>query len=176
MVCFARILNEAYEAAFDRREDSLAVVCGPVVTHYRDASQNLRTTFEKIVKRAGLNIWPKPFQNLRAMQETEPMETYPAHVVFSWIGHSDKVARRHYLQTSDAHFEKAIKVGGEGHRQGHKASKLAETASPEKEQTTTKPSVLRGSASAFATNSYPVGTRTPTDSARNCCATNYTTE
>ena len=42
------------------------------------------------------------------------METYPAHVVVSWIGHSEKVARRHYLQTTDAHFEKAIKAAGGG--------------------------------------------------------------
>lgn len=99
----ASILNEAYEAAFDRLEDPLSVVSGPVVTRYRDASQNLRTTFEKIVKRA----WLKPFQNLRSTRETELMEVYPSHVVVSWIGHSEKVARKHYLQTTDAHFEKA---------------------------------------------------------------------
>lgn len=104
----ASVLNEAYEAAFDRLEDSSAVVSGPVVTRYRDATQNLRTTFEKIVIRAGLVPWQKPFQNLRSTRETELMEIYPAHVVVSWIGHSEKVARKHYLQTTDAHFEKAI--------------------------------------------------------------------
>lgn len=104
----ASVLNEAYEAAFDRLEDSSAVVSGPVVTRYRDASQNLRTTFEKIVIRAGLVPWQKPFQNLRSTRETELMEVYPSHVVVSWIGHSEKVARKHYLQTTDAHFEKAV--------------------------------------------------------------------
>ncbi len=78
-----------------------------VVTRYSDATQNLRTTFEKIVIRAGLVSWQKPFQNLRSTRETEMMEIYPAHVVVSWIGHSEKVARKHYLQTTDAHFEKA---------------------------------------------------------------------
>ena len=172
----AGVLNEAYEMAFDRLEDKSAVVRGPVVTRYREATQNLRTTFVKIIKRAGLIPWPKPFQNLRSTRETELMETYPAHVVVSWIGHSEKVAREHYLQTTDAHFEKAIKAGGEGHRQGHKACEMAKTGDTKKEQTPEKPSVLRGSADVFAVNSYPVGTRTPTDSARNCCATNYTTE
>ena len=104
----AGVLNEAYELAFDRLEDSEATVGGPVVTRYRSASQNMRTTFTKIVKRAGLIPWPKPFQNLRATRETELMETYPSHVVVSWIGHSETVARKHYLQTTDAHFEKAI--------------------------------------------------------------------
>ena len=103
----AGVLNEAYETAFDRREDPSAVVNGPVVTRYLSADQNLRTTFTKIVKRAGLVPWPKPFQNLRATRETELMETYPSHVVVSWIGHSETVARKHYLQTTDAHFEKA---------------------------------------------------------------------
>ena len=28
------------------------------------------------------------------------MEVYPSHVVVSWIGHSEKVARKHYLQLS----------------------------------------------------------------------------
>ncbi len=104
----ASVLNEAYEAAFDRLEDPLAVVSGPVVTRYTSADQNLRTTFEKIIKRAGLKVWPKPFQNLRSTRETELMEVYPSHVVVSWIGHSEKVARQHYLQTTDAHFEKAV--------------------------------------------------------------------
>ncbi len=104
----AGVLNEAYEAAFDRLEDPSAVVRGPVVTRYTSADQNLRTTFEKIVIRAGLVPWQKPFQNLRSTRETELMEVYPAHVVVSWIGHSEKVARKHYLQTTDAHFEKAI--------------------------------------------------------------------
>ena len=103
----AGVLNEAYEAAFDRLDESTAVVSGPVVTRYTTADQNLRTTFEKIVIRAGLVPWQKPFQNLRSTRETELMEIYPSHVVVSWIGHSEKVARKHYLQTTDAHFKKA---------------------------------------------------------------------
>ncbi len=79
----------------------------PVITRYRRANQNLRTTFDKIVTRAGLTLWDKPFQNLRATRETELMEIYPAHVVVAWIGHSEKVARKHYLQMTDAHFERA---------------------------------------------------------------------
>ena len=107
------------------------------------------------------------------------MEIYPSHVVVSGIGHSEKVARQHYLQTTDADFEKAVQsdsTGGEGHRQGHKACEMAKNSEPRKGKTREKPSVLRGIAGDFALTSYPVGTRTPTDSARNCCATNYTTE
>ena len=175
----ASVLNEAYEMAFEQRENPEAVVSGPVVTRYTSADQNLRTTFEKIVTRAGLKQWPKPFQNLRSTCETELMEIYPAHVVVSWIGHSEKVARKHYLQTTDAHFEKAVQAdsaGGEGHRVGQTACEMAETGESMKQENPAKHKVLRGSSDGFVDNSYPVGTRTPTDSARNCSATNYTTE
>lgn len=171
----ASVLNEAYEMAFDRLEDKSAVVSGPVVTRYSTADQNLRTTFEKIIKRAGLIPWPKPFQNLRSTRETELMEIYPSHVVVSWIGHSEKVARKHYLQTTDAHFEKAT-TQLVGHKVGHAACETTEYSEPSNDTNHEKRSVFRGSADGFVSKNYPVGTRTPTDSARNCCATNYTTE
>ena len=52
-----------------------------IITRYRSANQNLRTEFNRIVKRAGIIPWQKPFQNLRSTRETELMETYPSHVV-----------------------------------------------------------------------------------------------
>ncbi len=139
------VLNEAYEAAFDRLEDPSAVVSGPVVTRYTSADQNLRRTFEKIVTPAGLVPWPKPFQNLRATRETELMETYPAHVVVSWIGHSETVAQTHYLQTTDAHFEKAV-----AHQVEHNTLETATTNKPTKAKSPEKLNVLRGSADVFA--------------------------
>ena len=79
-----------------------------IITRYRDVGQNLRTTFGKIVKRAGLKPWSRPFHNLRATRETELADQFPAHVVVAWIGNSEAVAREHYLRTRDEHFEKAI--------------------------------------------------------------------
>ena len=79
-----------------------------IITRYRDASQNLRTTFEKIIKRAGLQPWPKLFQNMRSSRETELVETYPVHVVTAWLGNTASVAAKHYLQTTEEHFEKAV--------------------------------------------------------------------
>lgn len=81
---------------------------GFVVTRIRDSESNLRTTFLKIIKRAGLKPWPKLFQNLRASRQTELQEIYPTHVVCSWMGNSPKVAQKHYLQGTDEHFEKAV--------------------------------------------------------------------
>lgn len=33
---------------------------------------------------------------------------FPGHVVDTWLGHSSAVARKHYLQTTDAHWERAV--------------------------------------------------------------------
>ena len=68
----------------------------------------MRTTFEKIVTRAGLKPWPRLFHNLRASRQTELSELFPSHVVCKWLGNSEDIARLHYLQTTDAHFEAAL--------------------------------------------------------------------
>lgn len=81
-----------------------------VVSRYRSVRQNLSTQFERIVCRAGIEPWPKLFQNLRSTRETELMETYPAHVVCGWIGNSESVAQKHYLQLTDEHFAKAVRA------------------------------------------------------------------
>jgi integrase len=81
-----------------------------LITRYRDASQNLRTTFEKIIRRAGLTPWPKLFQNLRSTRETELAESFPIHVVCDWIGNSRAVAQKHYLQVTEAHFAQASNI------------------------------------------------------------------
>ena len=43
-------------------------------TRYRDANANLRTRLARIIERAGLEVWPKLFQNLRLTRETELAE------------------------------------------------------------------------------------------------------
>lgn len=68
---------------------------------------NLRTPFERLIERAGLEPWPKMFHNLRSSRETELLETFPLHVVSKWMGHDAKVSLRHYAQTHDDHFERA---------------------------------------------------------------------
>src|SRR5262249_23772565 len=82
-----------------------------LITSKRDEGQNLRTRFVKIIRRAGLKPWPKPFHNLRASRETELAATYPLHVVCDWIGNSTLIAQKHYLQVTDEDFERAAKSG-----------------------------------------------------------------
>lgn len=79
-----------------------------VISRYRDVDKNLRTQLKRIVIKAGLNPWPKLFQNLRSSRETELVETFPLHVVCGWIGNSAPVAAEHYLQVTSDHFERAL--------------------------------------------------------------------
>jgi hypothetical protein len=62
---------------------------------YRSANANLRTQLDRIIRRAGLEPWGKPWQNLRSTRETELMERFPAHVVCKCIGNTEVVARQH---------------------------------------------------------------------------------
>ena len=68
---------------------------------------NLRTRFQKIVKKAGLTPWPRLWHNLRASRQTELEEQFPSHVVCAWLGNSEAVARKHYLQVRETDFQKA---------------------------------------------------------------------
>lgn len=79
-----------------------------VINRHRDTNTNLRTQFRRIIERAGLKVWPKIFQNLRSTRQTELAETFASHVVCDWMGNSEPVAAKHYLQTTDEHFEKAV--------------------------------------------------------------------
>ncbi|MHC4743737.1 MAG: tyrosine-type recombinase/integrase, partial [Planctomycetota bacterium] len=81
-----------------------------VITRYRNGNCNLRTQLLRIIRNAGLKPWPKLFQNLRATRQTELCERWPEHVVCAWIGNSRAVARKHYLQVTDEHFQEAARI------------------------------------------------------------------
>ena len=96
-------LRPHLEAVFDAAPEGSV----HVISRYRSGNSNLRTQLTRIIHRAGLEPWPKLFQNLRSTRETELAEEFPIHVVCSWIGNSRAVAAKHYLQTTDEHFRKA---------------------------------------------------------------------
>ena len=103
-------LRPYLEEAFEQAEPGTC----HVITRYRDKNANLRTQLERIIVRAGLDPWPKLFQNLRSTRETELAREYPIHVVCDWIGNSELVAAKHYLQTTDEDFEKASRYVEDG--------------------------------------------------------------
>ena len=77
-----------------------------LITRFTESNVNLAKPFEKIITAAGLTIWPKLIQNLRASCETVWLDAEnPAHVVAKWIGHSVKVQNDNYAQVDDHHFD-----------------------------------------------------------------------
>ncbi|MFO0897981.1 MAG: site-specific integrase [Pirellulales bacterium] len=102
------ILADAFEQAADGAEYV-------VDADYREAADtkrgwrscNLRTQFERLLKRAGLQPWPRLFHALRASRETELAADYPIHVVTSWLGNTPRIALKHYLQVTDTDYDRA---------------------------------------------------------------------
>lgn len=84
-----------------------------LITRYRDANANLRTQLQRIIKRAGLEPWPKLFQNLRASRETELLDDFNIKVACEWIGNSQPVAMKHYVQLRDTDWRKATGKGAD---------------------------------------------------------------
>ncbi len=78
-----------------------------VVMRYRSTAANLRTQLLRIMRRAGVEPWPRLFQNLRASCATELADRFPSHVCEEWLGHTEVVADRHYRRVTDEHFERA---------------------------------------------------------------------
>lgn len=93
-------LTELWESAKNGDEWVLPTI--------RFKSQNVRTPFHKIIKRAGFEPWPNLWKSLRSTRETELAAVYPIHVVCEWMGNTAAVARRHYLKATEADFTMAI--------------------------------------------------------------------
>ena len=96
-------LRSYLEAAFDAAVPGTEHVVS-LASIRRDRYANVRTRMKKIIRSAGLEPWPKLFQNLRATRETELAQQFPIHVVCEWIGNSRPVALRHYLRVTDGDF------------------------------------------------------------------------
>ncbi len=91
--------------AFEQAEEGAV----HVIVRYRDASAILRTQFERIISRAGVKQWGRLFHNLRSSRQTELTEIFPAHVVASWLGNTERIAATHYLQVTEDHMRRAAK-------------------------------------------------------------------
>jgi integrase len=75
----------------------------------RRRGENLATTGNRIIERAGLDPWPKTFQNLRSSCETDLVARFPLHVACIWIGNTAGIAVKHYLQVTEEDYQRAAK-------------------------------------------------------------------
>ena len=96
-------VRKALTDAWEQAEEGAVYV----ITKTRDSADNLRTQMNRIIQRAGIEPWPKTFQNLRATRATEVANEYGESKESKWIGHSRRVATKHYLQITDDDYAKA---------------------------------------------------------------------
>jgi len=81
-----------------------------IITRYRDAGVNLRSQFQKILRRAGVAEWPRLFHAMRATRQTELARVLPIDHVCRILGNSPLIASRHYLSMSAEDYEQARKI------------------------------------------------------------------
>lgn len=99
------------------------------IGRYREQNQNQRTQFGRILRRAGVQQWPKLFVNLRSNRETELNNEFPQHMGCKWLDNSPTVAMKHYLQITDAHFGAAV-----GHADSRPDEKFAQKVAQQFEE------------------------------------------
>src|SRR5690606_31575433 len=90
-------LEEAHQQAKDRERY--------VVTATRRRGElsaaYIRKRMLQIIKNSGVLPWPKLFQNCRSTRQTELENQYASHKVCVWMGNTERIARKHYLQVTE---------------------------------------------------------------------------
>ncbi len=109
----AKLLDEAARKVTDHSQPIVAL-----------SGHNRHRQMTKIIDAAGLEPWPDLFQTLRRSCETQMAMTVPQHAVSAWIGHSELVSARHYLQVTDELFQR-ITGNTEGTTHGLRAAESA---------------------------------------------------
>lgn len=61
----------------------------------------------QIILKAGLQPWPKLFNNLRSTRETELAKNYSLQAATAWIENTPKIALGHYLQVTEQEWQNA---------------------------------------------------------------------
>jgi len=95
-----RILRDAFERA--------PVGAERVVNGYAADTMNLGTNLARIVKRAGVEPWPKAFSALRASRSVEIRDQFSDFHRTEWMGHTKLVAEHHYDMVRPDDLDRAI--------------------------------------------------------------------
>ncbi len=149
-------------AAAFRHAESLGLArAGDLVITRGDGATNWRSGLEDAIRGAGMEPWPKLFQNLRSTRETELMKQFPIATACKWLGNSAKVALAHYNQVTDADFEAALGRPAKAQQNPQQTAsakqgptRTGKDTNPQKCPENAKPPVKPGACNE------PVGTRT----------------
>ncbi len=134
-------IAEHLRAVFEQAEDGAV----HVITRYREG-QNLNPQLRRIIKRAGVEPWPRTWHNMRATRQSELASTYPLHTVCGWMGNTKAIAAGHYLQVTDADWQRAVGLCGE-------AAQNAAQHTPASTGSTRKPNRVAITGEAFLRDS-----------------------
>ena len=95
-------LEPLFQEAYEMANEGAVYVLG----QRRNTGHKVLTDqYLKILMNAGVSVYPKLFTNLRSSRVTELVRLgLPPHLESQWLGHTEKVARKNYLQTNDADF------------------------------------------------------------------------
>jgi integrase len=101
-------LRKLFQDCFDEAPEG-AVYC---IDRYKGKWTNLGVQMARIIRQAGIEPWPKIFQNMRSTRETELFKLTGGNVkaVCSWIGNSPVVAMQHYAQVTSEAEREAVKT------------------------------------------------------------------
>jgi integrase len=119
-------LRRVLEECFDIAPEGSTLI----VPQFQDMRANLRTHSRRIIERAGLTVWAKPFQNMRSSRETDWLSRHPVASVAKWMGHSPVVSMRHYAQALPEHFRAAVAEGKEPGDSGRAKSDVRDEQIP----------------------------------------------
>jgi len=123
---------------------------------------NFRGRFLGILRRAGVEPWPRPWHSLRSSCVSDLVTAFPLTVVIKWMGHTAAVSLRHYVDTLDREFERAASWRPE-----------SEAKSEAESEAQVKQNAKRRVPAAFGVDSHPVTKSlagyvfTPQDAKRN---------
>lgn len=78
-----------------------------VMFRHRLTVQAYSSIISRAIERAGMVQWPRLLQQLRSSCESDLIGQFPLPVVVKWLGHSIRIAERHYIQVVDSHVEAA---------------------------------------------------------------------
>lgn len=107
-VPIAPILAKELEAQLDVLPESEPYLI------YENRRKAFDSGFRRILFDAGLEKWPKTFQNLRSSCENDWIKQgIPSHVVADWLGHSVKTQEAYYLRVLPEYFDRVTAPEGE---------------------------------------------------------------
>ncbi|MDX1964325.1 MAG: site-specific integrase [Pirellulales bacterium] len=95
-------LDEAYEQA----SEGALFVFGDELRLGSDAVVRMRIL--KLLRRIGIQPWPRITHNLRASRIMELSDHFPQAVVAEWCGNSEAISQLHYQRAVTTHFDRAV--------------------------------------------------------------------